>query len=429
MLGEPVEQRTSRLKLRMTAEGVAFLVILAFVSVGAVLRSVNLLILLAGMMCAPLLLNWRSQIHVMSSLVFRRHLSQYVHAGSLTPVQWECENEGSRLNAWNIVVEDSTRNITDIEPGKKINRKKNGTRATVVFPQVAINRSGFVSYRTYFEKRGIYEFGPAVVATTFPFGLMRSTIRLTDIETVIVAPELGRLSHSWDRRLESIALGSEANRRRRGVQEDEFYALRTWRSGDSKRHIHWRSTAKYGTPMIRQHDQKTNRDLAVVIDLRSTGSAIENERCERALSFAATVFAGLGSAVKGQVTLAICCDEKIVISERYHPETVAQVMRCLGTVKIGTWAMNVNDPLIETIITANGLVSNGTPLFVVSPRDEASGCGHWTSDNTRLNSTMSMVHWLEVDSKQFSMMFEPSNPQEQKKIDALSEKWMADANR
>ncbi len=441
MNGEFRKQNPGRLRLRLTPEGMAFLIILVFVAVGAVLRSVNLLILLGGMMCAPLLLNWRSQIHLMKRLFCRRHVPQYIHAGELTSIQWECENSGSRLNAWNIVIQDSARNATEREDLSGSKRNRRGIHAEIVFPEIDVKRSSFVSYRTLFQQRGTYEFGPAKVLTTFPFGLMRSRRLLSEVQSVIVAPELGRLSHSWNRRLESVALGSEASRRRRGQEEDEFYALRKWRSGDSRRQIHWRSTAKYGTPMIRQHEQKTNRDLAIVVDLRVSGESSDSqterdaelEQCETALSFAATVFARLGNAVQGQVALAVCGTKTQVLTERHHPETVVQIMRLLGTAGIGTLSnaspatsrgqTEVQDELLDAVMTTARCVSAGTPLFVVSPRSGKEAMAGWPANNSRIAAVQTSIHWLQTGSSELEEMFSKSVPEEKQQIESVCGKW------
>ena len=98
-------------------------------------------------------------------------------------------------------------------------------------------------------------------------------------------PGWGRSARHWDQRLQAIAVGNESVKRRRGMQEDEFFALRRWRPGDHYRHIHWRTTAKYGRPMIKQFDQPSNRDLAIVVDLYTPNPQWVTE-CFRRLAFA-----------------------------------------------------------------------------------------------------------------------------------------------
>ena len=64
----------------LTREGIVYMTILLFVATGAILRSVNLLIFMAGMMTAPLFLNWRVQRHFLKHVRIRRLLPGRIHA-------------------------------------------------------------------------------------------------------------------------------------------------------------------------------------------------------------------------------------------------------------------------------------------------------------------------------------------------------------
>ena len=73
----------------------------------------------------------------------------------------------------------------------------------------------------------------------------------------------------------------------------DYYGVRPWRSGDSRRLIHWRSSARHGALMVRQFDRQRNRDLAVLIELwqPEVPAAEQLENVELAVSFAATLVA------------------------------------------------------------------------------------------------------------------------------------------
>ena len=69
--------------------------------------------------------------------------------------------------------------------------------------------------------------------------------------------------------------------------------LRTWRSGDSRRWIHWRTTARKGELMVRQFEKPSNQDLVLVVDLYQPEKAKppDLENVELAVSFAGTLVA------------------------------------------------------------------------------------------------------------------------------------------
>ena len=88
---------------------------------------------------------------------------------------------------------------------------------------------------------------------------------------------------------------SEAKRGRRHdrtARQQEYHGLRDYRPGDSPRWIHWRTTARVGEPMVKEFEQQTEQDLAVLLDPwlpRAGATPEQREAVEDAIRFAATV--------------------------------------------------------------------------------------------------------------------------------------------
>ena len=176
----------------------------------------------------------------------------------------------------------------------------------MLFPYVPAGQSRKGAYRGRLVERGRYQFGPVRLSTRFPFGLFSRTITVGESETLIVLPRLGRLTEGWAaRRLEAFA-GADRRRRRAGPEGD-FYGVREWRSGDGRRLIHWRSSARLGKLVVRQFERPRSRDVAVVLDLwQPEPPAAEHlENVELAVSFAATVLADLCRKGGSNVYLAL----------------------------------------------------------------------------------------------------------------------------
>lgn len=465
-------------EITITGEGWLYVVILAFISVGAVLRNVNLLILMSGMMIAPLIINWRLAVVRARTLTAKRSLPYRVHAKSVSGIQWLCFNH-SALSAWGIEVVDSlsieklashsanrvqSSHAADVGPSqwplvgdagedesvsdqfiKRVfqslkeaagfdSKPKAAYNLRLTLPTVAGNQQEVITSRVYFSQRGVYRFGPAKLVTRFPFGLVSLTIFNERFELLYVAPEIGKLTPVWDRRVRSILAGSEALLKRRGLAGDDFYALRRWRSGDSRKLIHWRSSAKYGYPIVKQFEQPDNRDFALLLDLwnpseiSNSGSAGVDSldsaefACETCLSFAATVILNISSAVKGRIGLAVCGQETTLLQSRSQRELIEGAMRSMAVARSTS-----NPELISGLIRLADTVSTNTPLVVISSRPQVD----WLAANSAalapqykgLQNVWSSVVWLHTGSPEFRDLFQLEGQNQD--LQALATKWSA----
>ena len=450
-------------EIRVTPEGWIFVTILAFIAVGAVLRNINLLILMAGMLVAPLIINWRLAVFWLKSTSAHRILPYRTHAQQLANVQWVCHN-AAHFSVWSIEICDNLKQdelaledpqlrssgffrwprFTDYwkqvvplankgtQPGSKFNAK-------MEISHIAAQRSEVATYRVYFTQRGCYRAGPALLSSRFPFGLVTSRIQIPGEELFYVAPAIGELSPVWERRVRSAVIGSDAVQRKRGLEEDEFYALRPWRSGDSRRQIHWRSSAKVGQPIIKQHEQPDNRDFAMLLDLYSCPATADETpesnqpKCETVLSFAATVLLHLPTAVQGKIGVAICGQTATVCRSRNHRELIEQAMHQLAIAK-----PSINPGLAQSLLDLTGAVSTSTPIYVISTREQASEFAflqtsvaehpltHDLNQDVQrsLKAMWPSVRWLSVDSPEFQSMFSEVPSVDTANLQALADKWI-----
>ena len=390
-----------------------YIVIICFISIGAVLRNVNLLILSTGMLVAPLIFNWRVCMANLRSLKARRVVPERIHAQTTVNVAWTCDNSGGRLTARNVILHDKINGKSESERvsllSRMIQRLKNDGRrgneplqeyAHVTFSGVTKDDPGVSSYRCYFPGRGKFALGPAEIRTSFPFGLVSCCIPVSEQQFVFVAPPLGKLHPTWEKRIDSREVGDQSRTRRKGLEMDEFYALRRWRSGDSKKHIHWRSSAKFGYPMVKEFDQPNDRDFALLLDLHSD-SEVTRLYCEIILSFASTALSQLSSDVQGQLGLAICGEGNDLVSGRLSRDTSKNAMRKLAV------AQPTNKPELETsAIDLAATISQGTPLYCLSTRSEPD----WIGSNDvpvspALNAVRNQIRWIHVESDDFKELF------------------------
>jgi uncharacterized protein (DUF58 family) len=347
-------------------EGLLYLLITGLVFAGAMVQGANLLLVLAGMMLGPLLLNWITVQLSLRRLEVHRRFPRAVCAGDLLSVTLQLKNARTRLGSWAVVAEESIeRQGENTRPGCRhppARKKPLGTE--VFFPYLPAGQERAGSYRGRLMQRGRYDLGPVQLSTCFPFGFFRHTIRLGARDTVDVYPRLGRLTRGWLARPRQAFAGSDRRQHRPGPEGD-FYGVRPWRHGDGLRIVHWRSSARTGKLVVRQFEQPRNRDVAVLLDLWQPvhPERSDRENVELAVSFAATVLADLCRQGGSQVHLATFNTRAECVSGPASAALLQNMMMTLALVEAQT-----EDHLPALLEQTLGQISQGAEVIVVSTR-------------------------------------------------------------
>ncbi|MCO6459223.1 MAG: DUF58 domain-containing protein [Pirellulaceae bacterium] len=287
-------------RITICREGLYYICVAVFIIGGAVLRDRNLLVLLAGILLGPLVVHWRLVGLMLRGLSVRRELPRRICAGDPLTVEILAANQRWRLASWAISVEDAIRR----EGARPADER---TRVEVLFPRLEAGQTRAATYRCHLPRRGRYRFGPLRVSSRFPLGLMQGSFQVKDEDTLIVCPRLGKLTRRWRQLFEAQRRGSQQQHHRRGLTEGDYYGLREWQAGDSRRWIHWRTSAKLGELAVRQFEQPRGRDLALIVDLWQDETPADETRLrtELAVSFAATIVADAAERQSSQLMVAL----------------------------------------------------------------------------------------------------------------------------
>jgi uncharacterized protein (DUF58 family) len=139
-------------------------------------------------------------------------------------------------------------------------------------------------------RRGLVRFTGLTVARPDPLGLVKAHRRLPLAQSLLVLPRRYPLSPvalpgSMKYQQGGVALASSV-----GASE-EFVALRDYRHGDPWRHIHWRSWARAGRPIVKEFEDEFFVRHALILDTFSDHphGEIFEEAVSVAASFACTV--------------------------------------------------------------------------------------------------------------------------------------------
>lgn len=148
--------------------------------------------------------------------------------------------------------------ITEVLPGdRRVRFSVSGVRA---------RQQRVVGYPLPTLARGRYLIGPATVVADDPFGLVTAHTESPDVAELVVQPRRERLAQlplpvAW--RDGSTALSHSV-----GTGGSDDASVREYRRGDDLRKIHWRSTAKLGSPMVRQEERPWHGESLVLLDTR-----------------------------------------------------------------------------------------------------------------------------------------------------------------
>ncbi|WP_375385801.1 DUF58 domain-containing protein [uncultured Microbacterium sp.] len=133
--------------------------------------------------------------------------------------------------------------------------------------------------------RGIVTVGPATTVRSDPIGILRREHAFDDVHELYVHPRTVALPSTSAGLIRDL----DGSPTRRLVDADmSFHAIREYASGDSRRHIHWKSTAKTGRLMVRQYEESRRSRMAVILGLADDEYA-DGDEFELAVGCAASL--------------------------------------------------------------------------------------------------------------------------------------------
>lgn len=396
------ERARQQVRFRLSREGLHFVLILLFILIGAVLRDVSLLIILAGVMFALLLIHWRLGRQTVTGLELRREAPAITVCGSTIDVRVTITNRRRWVVSWLLTVEEQ---IEQIAPLKKLAHE----RAITVIDDIAPGHYRQGTYQIAFRQRGHYRIGPTAVWTTYPLNLGRSGRHFVGHNSIVVHPRQGSLTNRCHELFRVDRQGLSRAIARAGVNEGEFFGLRQWHNGDSLRWIHWRTTARLGELSVRQFEQQQRLQAIIVLDLHSredTATGSESMAVEKAISFMATLAVELVGRGRHNLSVAIAGREVITLPNVQSPILVNDLLDRLAS------AASTSKPVLPQAMEQlqASLVRNPL-LIVVSTRSNALPQVLSSMADTVGKRMLERIHlrWLNVAADDLEPYFQWSD--------------------
>lgn len=115
-------------------------------------------------------------------------------------------------------------------------------------------------------RRGSYQFGPASLGIRDPVGRLAREEEVGGQDALIVAPAMAALRHP---ERASSPLGDRRTRQSLTVDPSLYAGVRPFQPGDSLRLVHWRATARLGSPVSRRLEPARGREVILIVDVQT----------------------------------------------------------------------------------------------------------------------------------------------------------------
>jgi uncharacterized protein (DUF58 family) len=261
---------------------------------------INLLMIIFGLCLGAIVISPFAGAVGLRHLTVRRAAPETIVAGQTFQIRYTVRNEGrwACVHAIHVIDRlDPEAPVSRLEG--YVHRLRPGETVLLTVPACA-------------RRRGRLRLTSIRLSTGFPFGLVTKSVAVAQEQDLIVFPALARLLRPLElpaRAADAPGQGSPSARIR---GDEEFYGVREYRAGDNPRRIHWRSSARMGTLMIREMSKPSDRQVWCVLNTRADDrSTHELQRLEAAISAVATVVCDTLEA-GGRVGL-ICNGEPLLV--------------------------------------------------------------------------------------------------------------------
>lgn len=258
-------------ELVMTTSGKVLCLLTLGVGFGAVNTGNNLLFLLLGMLLSLILASGILSEAVLQRLEAKRRLPARLVAGVGANGSYRVENPrnwasmsidvGDR-NALAVAGPAAGREVgPPVESWWKVWKKSPTEEPVSNAYALRLEKSTEADLEARFtlNVRGRYKLETMRVSTRFPFGLFEKSRRVEAPAEVTVFPA-GEEAPHWVATV--FGRFGEVPTNKRGLG-DEFYGLRDYRTGEDRRRIHWKSTARRGAAVVRETEALTQREVEI----------------------------------------------------------------------------------------------------------------------------------------------------------------------
>jgi len=276
----------------------------------------------------------------LKKFIYERNIKENrAFCGDLVPLTVKVINRKLLPLLWVRVEDELPHGLTlldeELHASEKPN-KKNILSHFSLAPYHSVQRQ----YKVQCLKRGIYQFGPAVITASDPFGINRNKMTVEASEHLIVYPRVYPLEKYA---INANQLFGDIRVKKHLFQDPAFpLGVREYRYGDNPRHINWRATARMRELQTKKFDHNVTLQLSLFVDVRTIERPYWGT-CRETIEKVIAVAASIGcDALKRGYSVSLCANELISFYSRFafikvqsssHDSQVKKILEALAAVR------------------------------------------------------------------------------------------------
>lgn len=230
-----------------------------------------------------------------------------------------------------------------------------------------------LSYELDCRRRGYYPLGPLVLSSGDLFGIHTRDTELPTSEFITVYPQIVPLA-----KLDLPAqtpFGSIPAKQRIFEDPARMIGVRDYQSGDSIRHIHWKTTASKGVLQVKRFEPAISIESQILLNLNRSEYSLS--RADTATELAIVVAASIANyLIEKKQTVGLCCNgwdlltaepEMITLSPRKGREQLMNILEILARIRTAD-----RFPFTDLLRQAKlHLTWGGTAIIITGHADDA----------------------------------------------------------
>lgn len=239
-----------RIRYKITRGGVFFSAGIVVIGAAAVFTGDNPLFLIVAAMMATLLVSGFVSRLCLAGLELDFLAPEHVPARRVVPGRLYVRNRKWFLPSF------STRVTAIYEPGSPT------LASSVYFPLIAAGATLDETVEIRFPRRGSYKRNSFAFTTSFPFGFLERSARVTLLRETIVYPAIDPQA-GFEQLLGGIAGDIETHYRGLGL---DFYRIRPYEATENARFVDWKATAHAGSLQVREFAREQEQTVELFLD-------------------------------------------------------------------------------------------------------------------------------------------------------------------